>query len=71
MWESIPKRLQHRCFSVKNGKCLRGAFFKEHLQWLLLKLQCIFYNYAEGYSELCQTSGGAFCKNTSRLLAVN
>ena len=30
------KRLKHRCFPVNIVKCLRIAFFIEHLRWLLL-----------------------------------
>ena len=32
----IKKRLQHGCFPVNIAKCLRTAFFKEHLRWLFL-----------------------------------
>ena len=34
----IKKRLQHRCFPVKNAKFLRAAFYIEHLRWLVLNL---------------------------------
>ena len=32
----VKKRLQHRCFPVNIAKCLRTAFFKKHLRWMLL-----------------------------------
>ena len=34
----IKKRLQHRLFPVKFATFLRTPCFKEHLQWLLLKV---------------------------------
>ena len=34
----LKKRPQHRCFPVNITKCLRIAFFMEHLRWLLLKM---------------------------------
>ena len=34
----IKNRLLHRCFPVNITKCLRKAFFIEHLWWLLLKM---------------------------------
>ena len=34
----LKNRPLHRCFSVNITKCLRMAFFMEHLQWLLLKM---------------------------------
>ena len=35
------KRPQHWCFPVNNTKCLRTAFFMEHLGWLLLE-KCLY-----------------------------
>ena len=39
----IKKRLQHTCFPVNITKCLRAAFFIEHLRWLLpvLRSHCL------------------------------
>ena len=34
----LKKRPQHRCFPVNITKCLRIAFFMEHLRCLLLKM---------------------------------
>ena len=34
----LKNRPQHRCFPVNITKCLRKAFFMEHLGWLLLKM---------------------------------
>ena len=34
----IKNRPLHRCVSVNITKCLRMAFFMEHLPWLLLKM---------------------------------
>ena len=34
----LKNRLLHRCFPVNITKCLRMAFFMEHLRWLLLKM---------------------------------
>ena len=31
----LRKRIRHRCFPVNFAKCLRTAFFIEHLRWLL------------------------------------
>ena len=33
---SVKKRLQHKCFSVKFPKFLKTPFLIQHLQWLLL-----------------------------------
>ena len=33
----LKSRLWHRCFAVNFAKFLRTPFFKEHLQWQLLK----------------------------------
>ena len=33
---SVKKRLQHKCFSVKFPKFLKTLFLIQHLQWLLL-----------------------------------
>ena len=33
----LKSRLRHRCFAVNFAKFLRKPFFKEHLQWQLLK----------------------------------
>ena len=35
-WNSIKKRLQHRCFPVKFTKNFSTSFFTEHFRWLLL-----------------------------------
>ena len=45
MLESLFDRfvgLQHKCFSLKFSKFLRSPFFKEQLQWLLLRLNSCF-----------------------------
>ena len=34
----IKNRRLHRCFPVNITRCLRKAFFMEHLRWLLLKM---------------------------------
>ena len=34
--KSIKRRFQHKCFPVNIAKCLRTAFFIEHLRWLFL-----------------------------------
>ena len=39
---SIKKRLQYRCFSVKFTKFLRIPFFIGKLQWLLLRFNSCF-----------------------------
>ena len=39
---SIKKRLQYRCFSVKFTKFLRTPFFIGKLQWLLLRFNSCF-----------------------------
>ena len=39
----IKKRLQHRCFPVKFVKFVKTLFFIEHLRWLLLDLQILFF----------------------------
>ena len=37
-YNSIKKKLQHRCFPVNIAKFLRTAFFTEQLRWLLLQI---------------------------------
>ena len=39
---SIEKRLQYRCFSVKFTKCLRTPSFIGKLRWLLLRFDYCF-----------------------------
>ena len=39
LFDKVGKRLQHSCFPVNIAKIFRTAFFKEHLQWLLLKVK--------------------------------
>ena len=39
----LKKRLWHRCFPVNCAKFLKTPFLTEHLRWLLLYVQSIYY----------------------------
>ena len=53
---SLKKRLWHRYFPVNFAKCLRTAFFAEHLWWLLLNQNKCFDKVSEKLRFQCNVS---------------